>query len=143
MKKQIVSMLVASVLLIATAWAQVGQQDGTKASRNTSVPRPPSADRCRLGSASDCDFRIRRIQQPIYLPPPNAKRDPYLSAPSSGCHRARHVLIATLAGAGIGASIGAAGDPKNTGSRGNGAMSGGALLGLIGWVVGSVSACSH
>ena len=143
MKKQIASMLVASVLFLATAWAQVGQQDGTTASRNTSVPRPPSADRCRFESSNDCDFRIRYNQQPIYLPPPNARRNPYPFAPSSGCHRTRHMLIATLAGAGIGASIGAAGDPKKTGPRGSGAMLGGALFGLIGWGIGNLSACSH
>lgn len=58
---------------------------------------------------------------------------------ASGC-RGRRALIGTLAGAGIGATIGAVGSTKYN-SRGNSVAQGAALLGLIGLAVGSATGC--
>ena len=135
MRKQTCSACLALLLIAATTWAQTAQPiEAPKPSNN--VPEAwARRNGCRFQD-SRCGVFAQHSRSRIDIPRSNSMNT---FATASGC-RGRRALIGTLAGAGIGATIGAVGSTKYN-SRGNSVAQGAVLLGLIGLAVGSATGC--
>jgi len=136
MTKQTCSVLLAFLLFAATARAQTAQPiEARKPWNNPAEVWAPSSD-CRFQDSTSCDVFAHHPRGRINVP----RRHPINTfGTPSGC-RGRRALIGVLAGAGIGATVGAVGSTKYN-SRGNSVAEGAVLLGLIGLAVGSATGC--
>ena len=136
MTKQTCSVLLAFLLFAATAWAQIA----TPLDAGRPLNNPPEVrvrrNRCRFQDSTFCEVFAQRPRSRISILP---RHQMNTFGTPSGC-RGRRALIGALAGAGIGATVGAVGSTKYN-SRGNSVAEGAALLGLIGFAVGSSTGC--